>query len=131
MTVTTVEAPLRTVYPIMRYRDPLTAAEWLTRVIGFTQKWIDRDPDGTITHIELVKDTGMVMFGVVKEGLNSSPGEGMYLAVEDVVGHYERAKAEDANIVYPPRDSEYGNGTQDFEVRDPEGRPWYIGSYRP
>jgi uncharacterized glyoxalase superfamily protein PhnB len=38
-------------------------------------------------------------------------------------------RAAGADVVYPPRDTDYGS--REFAVRDPEGRVWSVGSYRP
>lgn len=48
----------------------------------------------------------------------------------DVV--YERARDAGADVVQPPRDTEFGSGvgSYTFTTRDPEGNLWTFGTYR-
>ena len=38
----------------------------------------------------------------------ASVGQGIYVYVEDVDAHFERARSDGARVVYPPEDTEWG-----------------------
>jgi uncharacterized glyoxalase superfamily protein PhnB len=120
-----------TFYPVLRYRDPQAAIDWLVTVLGFTPHIVELDDDGKVDHAELRFGTGIIMLGNVREGLGTSPGEGLYYYVDDVDGYYAQVRAAGGEIATELHDSFHGNGTREFHVRDLEGRPWYIGTYRP
>jgi uncharacterized glyoxalase superfamily protein PhnB len=54
---------------------------------------------------------------------------GMYVIVDDLDAHYERAKAAGAEILTEPHEQDYGS--RDYAARDPEGFVWSFGTYRP
>ena len=51
---------------------------------------------------------------------------GLYVYVEDVDAHYERAKAAGAEITEEPVDQEYGE--RRYTARDPEGHKWFFAT---
>ena len=53
----------------------------------------------------------------------------VYVAVDEIDEHCERAKGAGAEIVIPPYDTGYGS--RDYSARDPEGHLWCFGTYRP
>jgi uncharacterized glyoxalase superfamily protein PhnB len=53
----------------------------------------------------------------------------LYVVVEDVDAHYERAVAAGAEIVMEPADQDYGS--RDYSCHDLEGNLWSFGTYRP
>jgi len=52
---------------------------------------------------------------------------GLYVYVDDVDAHFERAKAAGAEILKPPEDQEYGD--RRYDVTAPEGHRWYFASH--
>ena len=90
-------------------------------------------PDGTVRHAEATFGEGALMMGTADHPTarleGSSVGQGVYVCVEDVDAHYERARAAGARVVYPPEDTEWG--TRRYRVLDPEGYEWSFGTYRP
>jgi uncharacterized glyoxalase superfamily protein PhnB len=46
--------------------------------------------------------------------------------VPDVDAHHERAVAAGADVLYGPRDQDYGQ--REYGVRDPEGHLWWIAT---
>jgi uncharacterized glyoxalase superfamily protein PhnB len=121
------------IFPSLRYRDAPAAIEWLVRVLGFEVHAVIDGPDNTIAHAELRLGNGMVMVGsdVQREGIPSQgPGGGwVYIVLDDVDSHYERARREGATIVMELTDTGYGS--RDYAVRDPEGNLWNFGTYNP
>jgi uncharacterized glyoxalase superfamily protein PhnB len=115
---------VRTVYPVLRYRDPRAAIDWLAKAFGFAEREVTTGPDGTVTHAELVIGTGIVMLGPGEPG-----GSGVYVAVDDVDAHHDQAVSAGAEITMGLTDQPYGS--REYAARDPEGNPWYFGTYRP
>lgn len=125
------------VFPALRYRDAIAAIEWLCRAFGFEEQMVVPGPDDTIAHAQLKLGPGLIMLGSARDdelGLKS-PREvgavtgGIYIYVQAVDEHYERARAADAEIVRELHDTDYGS--REYAARDPEGYLWFFGTYRP
>jgi uncharacterized glyoxalase superfamily protein PhnB len=54
---------------------------------------------------------------------------GIYLSVEDLDAHHERARAAGADVTRELQDTEYGS--REYSARDPEGLHWHFGTYVP
>lgn len=121
------------IFPALHYRDPEAALEWLKRAFGFEEKAVYRGDDGGIQHAELRLGDGLVMFGGVPADEPRSDGAHppvtIYAVVSDPDGHYERARAADAEIVRELADQPYGS--REYSARDPEGNLWSFGTYDP
>ena len=122
------------IYPALRYRDAPAAIAWLERTFGFaTTERID-NPDGTIAHAELLLGESLIMLGTGAPELQDPPGEPrsarftLYVAVEDVDGLHQRAKAAGADVSDL---FEQDYGSRDFSARDVEGNHWSFGTYVP
>ena len=121
--------------PYFGYRD--AALEWLSAAFGFQKTQEFSAPDGKVMHAEMSFGSGAIMIGTGQpptsgagEIKGTSPtGHGVYIVVDDVDAHHERAKAAGARIFYGPEDTEFG--TRSYRVRDPEGYEWSFGTYRP
>jgi uncharacterized glyoxalase superfamily protein PhnB len=112
------------IYPFMRFADAQAAVEWLSSAFGFEERVVYRNDDGAVHHAEMSLGPGIVMFGP-----GDPASQGIYVAVDDVDGHYERAKAAGAEIVREIEDTPYDS--REYTARDPEGHVWSFGSYRP
>ena len=117
-----------TVIPALRYRDAGAAIDWLVEAFGFEKSLVVPGEGGTILHSQLVSGTGMIMVGSEREGEPADSG-GMYVVVEDVDAHYERATAAGAEVVTPLGDQE--DRGRFYSCRDPQGRLWSFGDYNP
>ena len=121
-----------TMYPYLSYRDA-AALRFLEEAFGFTTTVRWDDPDGGVQHAEVAFGDGAVMMGTADHPAapleGSSVGQGIYVYVEDIDAHFERARAGGARVVYPPEDTEWG--TRRYRVLDPEGYEWSFGNYRP
>lgn len=130
--------PRPTIFPFLRYDDAPAAIQWLCQAFGFDKRAVVPNDDGTIAHAELGLGAGVVMLGSTH---GDDPNEvkspktvgvqtqGIYVAVDDVDAHHERARAAGAEIVREPEDQDYGS--REYAVRDPEGHVWSFGTYRP
>lgn len=122
------------IYPVVLYRDPDAAAEWLGSALGMTVSEIHRDDEGAVVHGELMIEDSVVMIATAEAGrepFRSVPaGTALtYIAVEDPDALYRRAVAAGAEIPLEPVDTDYGS--RDFTLRDLEGNLWSFGTYRP
>jgi uncharacterized glyoxalase superfamily protein PhnB len=116
-------------FPLLRYRDPEAAMDWLERALGFTRHAVHRGEDGGVAHAELALDGAVVMLG--GEGPMAKPaGSGsLYAVVDDPDALFARATGAGADIAMGLTDQDYGS--REFAVSDPEGNLWSFGTYRP
>jgi uncharacterized glyoxalase superfamily protein PhnB len=126
--------------PAIAYDDAPAAIHWLTNVLGLRVIRKFEMADGSIAHAELAWRSSMVFVHSrpPKENPWSVVGPAsIALAVdayEVVDRHYARAVATGAEIVRPAYDSKtpaFPDGSRQFDVRDPEGNLWTVGTYRP
>lgn len=122
------------VYPVLRYRDPSNAVQFLAFAFGARKVTEERDEEGKVVHAELRLGDGVILVTKAEDtlmspldlpGLNSS----LYVYVDDVDDHCELAKEGGANVVAEPEETEYGS--REYTVVDLEGHIWTFGSYRP
>jgi uncharacterized glyoxalase superfamily protein PhnB len=124
-----------TIIPYFVYRDGAAALKWLADAFGLEQITAFTGPDGSILHAEMRFGNGAIMLGTATGEQRAQvpwdlpAGRGIYLYVEDVDAHYERARAAGAHIVYPPEDTEFG--TRRYRALDLDGYEWSFGTYRP
>ncbi|MEV6807585.1 VOC family protein [Streptomyces sp. NPDC017248] len=123
------------VYPTLLYADAKAAIRQLTTALGFTELTVYETEDGTVLHAELVQGGGAVMIGSRGRGgpfdtaLADAGPAGVYVVVDDVDAHHERAVAHGVEILMPPTDQDYGS--RDYLARDVEGNVWSFGTYAP
>jgi uncharacterized glyoxalase superfamily protein PhnB len=114
-----------TVFPTMRYADANAAIDFLADAFDAERHAVYSDDGGRVRHAELRLGNGMVMLGEAE----SASGGGIYVVVEDVDAHCERARAAGAEIFRGPDDTDYGS--REYGARDPEGLTWHFGTYQP
>jgi uncharacterized glyoxalase superfamily protein PhnB len=119
-------APRAPVVPVLVYEDVEQAIEWLCRAFGFKERLRAGRP-GRVSHAQLeIGADAAVMIG--REGAEfrrPRPGEVtqyVVVHVQDVNGHFERAREADARIVSPPADMPFGE--RQYTVEDPGGHRW-------
>ena len=132
-----------TLIPTLRYQDCVKAIEWLCATFGFEEHLVVPNEIGGITHAQLVCGTAMIMLGdghrdaddplgrlhkspLQLDGCNTA---GIYMIVEDVDAHYEKARTAGAEIVLDIVDQDYGG--REYSCKDLEGHLWSFGSYDP
>jgi uncharacterized glyoxalase superfamily protein PhnB len=55
--------------------------------------------------------------------------QALYVYVDDLDAHFERARSAGAQIESPPRETEFGS--REYRARDAEGHPWTFGTFLP
>lgn len=118
------------------YARPAAAARWLADAFGFTSP--DPLPEGTdplpeTSHghpwIEFrLGNSSLMIFKLGAEPQARQPTHVPWVYVDDIAGHYERAKAHGATIV-----TELGGpwGLPFYVAADPEGNQWTFAQARP
>ena len=113
-------APPGTIVPWLAYPDVQAAIAWLRGAFGFTERLrTPPEADGSIHHVQLLVGEGCV---VLTSAPAASPGVSLFVPVEDVDSHYERARQFGARIVGAPRTCEFGE--RQYSVEDPAGYRW-------
>jgi uncharacterized glyoxalase superfamily protein PhnB len=115
------------VTPYLLYEDAEAAVEFLARAFGFRELERMGGQAGGM-HVELELEGGHVYAGQPPEGFENPAKVGrtslVYVIVGDVDAHYERAKAEGAEIVEEPNDLPFGH--RRYGCRDPQGHEWFF-----
>ncbi len=126
---------MQTIFPILRYDDARAAIRWLCGAFGFVEL-LSVAEDGEVRHAQLKLGTNVIMVGSVRPGDGiASPKalraatQGLYVRVEDVDAHFERARVAGAVITSPPEGTAFGS--RDYHCADLEGHPWTFGTYQP
>ncbi len=120
------------IFPALRYKEGSVAIKWF-KAMGFEELMLIQDPAGRLVHGEMKFGPGVVHIGEIgvekgHEAIDEARF-GISVYVEDVDGHYQRAKAAGAVIEQEPYDTDYG--ARMYSVRDPEGTLWVFGNYQP
>ncbi|GAA1430122.1 VOC family protein [Streptomyces thermospinosisporus] len=121
--------------PTLLYTDAKAAIRQLTEAFGFTELSVYEGEDGSVEHAELAQGNGVVMLGTKGRGgafdtaMKAAGPAGIYVVVDDVDGHHQRAVEHGAEILMPPTDQAYGS--RDYMARDLEGNIWSFGTYAP
>jgi PhnB protein len=115
--------------PYLLYEDGEAAIEFLIRAFGFRE--VDRTTGGAGgMHVELEVSPGggHIYLGQPPAGFENPAKVGrtslLYVLVEDVDAHYERARAAGAPIVEEPNDLPHGH--RRYGCSDPQGHEWYF-----
>ena len=127
------------IIPSMRYHDAPAAIEWLCEAFGFERHLVVPGEDGSIAHAELTLGGGMIMLGSARDddfgGLVKTAREvgantqSAYIVVEEIDEHYQKARAQGAEIVMEIADQDFGGRL--YSAVDPEGYLWNFGSFDP
>jgi uncharacterized glyoxalase superfamily protein PhnB/quercetin dioxygenase-like cupin family protein len=126
------------IHACLGYRDAKAAIRWLSEAFGFEARMVSPGEDGReIAHAELALGRAVLIVGSVRVDALRDVGPvdfaripfSIYVAIDDVDAHCERARAAGAEIVREPNDTEYGS--REYTARDLEGNVWSFGTYRP
>lgn len=124
------------IYPVLSYNDAPAAIDFLEKAFGFRTVMNVPGGDGSVAHAELAAGTAVIMLGSSKREFGwVSPqdlpavNQTLYVAVDDVDAHFERAKAAGVKITRELNDTEYGS--REYGAKDLEGHHWSFGTYRP
>ncbi len=120
---------MQTITPYLLYRDVDAALEFLMKAFDFKEVLRYTGEEGYVNHAEMQVGDGKIYLGDPGEQYRN-PRElgqetvGIYVLVDEVDGHYERAKAAGVEIREEPSDQEYGE--RRYTARDAEGHFWFF-----
>jgi uncharacterized glyoxalase superfamily protein PhnB len=126
------------VVPMVSYEDCAAAADWLVKAFGFEE--VERYGEDEVTHVTLRLDRGGLVY-VGKPGdayinpkrlceqseaaarMYDVPWvvDGVWVEVDDLDAHLERARAAGVRVLSGPDDGEFGRL---YRAEDPEGHRW-------
>ena len=121
--------------PHLFYDDVAAAIDWLVKAFGFEIRLRMTDSDGAVVHGDLEMADSLVMVGLASEGagresprsLGGKISQRLYVFVDDVDGHYERARRAGAKIMSEPKEQFYGDRV--YECMDLEGHRWKFAQH--
>jgi MerR family transcriptional regulator, thiopeptide resistance regulator len=121
------------VVPVLTYQNIPAAHDFLVEAFGFLAGGVERSADGEAIHGEVrVGQAPIWLHRVTAEHRMDSPasghvaGAGLFVYVDDVDAHYQRAKAAGALIDSEPVNQPYGQ--REYGARDPEGHRWWFAT---
>jgi uncharacterized glyoxalase superfamily protein PhnB len=117
------------VTPYLLYEDGEAAIEFATRAFGFRE--VDRSTGaagGLHAELEVPPDGARIYLGQPPGGFRNPASVGrtscVYVLVDDVDPHFERAKAAGAEIIEDLNDLPFGH--RRYGCADPQGHEWYF-----
>lgn len=112
------------VVPELVYGDVPQAVDWLCQTFGFTALWragAHRSRIGFGNGVVILADAD-TRYGRSAPKRDAPRCHAVMVRVDDVDGHYERARELGAVILSPPTDYPYGE--RQYSVQDLEGHHW-------
>ena len=117
--------------PYLYYEDVAGALKWLSKAFGFKKYGTAMSgPDGKMNHAAMKSGDGVVIMMGYPGPKYRNPKrlgqatQSLYVNVDDVDKHFQRAKKAGARILQEPEDEFYGD--RRYGVADPEGHEWYF-----
>jgi uncharacterized glyoxalase superfamily protein PhnB len=128
------------IIPTMRYKDAVSAIEWLCNTFGFEKHLVIPGENKSIAHAQLVFGNAMIMVSSIIDNdygklmrtpkdLDGFITQAPYIVVKEIDEHYKGAIASGAIVVMEIKDEDYGG--RGYSCKDPEGHLWNFGSYDP
>jgi uncharacterized glyoxalase superfamily protein PhnB len=121
--------PANILLPHLVYEDVTEAIEWLTQKFGFSEHYRYGEPaQGAQMHL----GNAWIMLRTARPGSATPAQSGIWtqsltVFVDDVDGHYKRAKAEEAKIIEDLHETEYGE--RQYGVEDLAGHHWLFSRH--
>lgn len=111
------------------YNDVAAALDWLTKTFGFKERMRMPGPDGVVSHGEIELEDGLVMIGRPDAAYKQlgQVTQFLYVYVDKVDEHCQRAQKAGAKILKEPEDQFYGD--RRYATEDPEGHQWMFATH--
>jgi uncharacterized glyoxalase superfamily protein PhnB len=117
------------------YDDPGAALDWLAAHFGFVTRMKMPGPDGVIMHAEMNVEDSVIMLSPAMSAeewasprsLGGKVTQGLYIYVDDLDAHCQRARAAGAKILFDPEDMFWGDRT--YVAADLEGHRWTFANH--
>ena len=118
------------IIPYIFYQDVPAALDWLSRAFGFVETMRTGTPSGGM-HGEMSLDGARIMMGqgrkewrMLSSSVTKMSTQGVFIYLDDVEAHFERARAAGAEIDKPLEDLPYGRS---YSARDSEAQRIGLG----
>ncbi|HEY8133100.1 MAG TPA: VOC family protein [Thermoanaerobaculia bacterium] len=118
--------------PYLYYQDVAAALKFLSKAFGFRKFGAQVSRKGKINHAAMKLENDVIMMGCPGPGYRNPKRLGqttqsLYVNVEDVDAHFERARKSGATIIEEPGNTPYGD--RRYGAADPEGHEWYFAQH--
>lgn len=124
------------IFPVVRYENPTSAAAWLCSAYGFHIHHVEKLPEGGTAYIVLGFGEDFILIGpsdgsvfdhlmVQPANVGNRSTQSCYLTVKDVDAHCARARKAGAQVEIEPCDED---GGRFYTCRDKEGHLWSFGN---
>ena len=116
--------------PAVMYRNVAGALKFLAKAFGFRKYGAQmRRPDGKINHAAMKLGGDLIMMGYPGPKYKNPKRLGeatksLYINVDNVDAHFQRARRAGTTILEEPKDTFYGQ--RRYGAADPEGHQWYF-----
>jgi PhnB protein len=116
--------------PYLYYEDLGSALTFLSKAFGFRKYGRAMSgPDGKLNHAAMKLGDDVIMMGYPGSKYKNprrlkQATQCLYINVNNVEKHFERAKKAGAKIISEPEDTFYGH--RRYGAEDPEGHQWYF-----
>ena len=125
------------VSPYLTVKDAGASLAFYEAAFGFTTRFVNKGPDGSIMHVEMTWQDGLVMFG--PEGAYGGPCRSpatlgilspvsVYVYCEDVDALFDRAVSAGVTVDFPPADMFWGDRA--CKLTDPDGHVWNFATHK-
>jgi uncharacterized glyoxalase superfamily protein PhnB len=120
--------------PYLYYADPRAAIDWLCQALDLEAASVVPGDDGGVMHAELRFGKAVFMlgpasaqFGTASPRSLSGVNQSLYVYVDDVDRHCERARAAGAKIAAEPQEMFWGDRV--YALHDCEGHHWTFAQH--
>ena len=116
--------------PYLLYEDVGGALKFLSKAFGFRKHGRTMSgPDGKLNHAAMKLGDDLIMMGYPGSKYKNprrlgQATQSLYVNVDNVDKHFERARKAGATILEEPEDTFYGH--RRYGAEDPEGHQWYF-----
>ncbi len=116
--------------PFLFYEDVTGALHWLAQAFGFREYGARKvGHDGRVHQAAMILDDCLIMLGCPnpedqKQKRLGYLTQNLYVAVHDLIKHYEQARKAGATILREPENMAYGE--RRYVAMDPAGHHWYF-----
>jgi uncharacterized glyoxalase superfamily protein PhnB len=116
--------------PYLLYEDVGGALKFLSKAFGFRKHGRAMSgPDGKLNHAAMKLGDDVIMMGCPSSKYKNprrlgQATQSLYISVDNVDKHFERARKAGATILEEPKDTFYGH--RRYGAEDPEGHQWYF-----
>jgi uncharacterized glyoxalase superfamily protein PhnB len=124
--------PSNTLLPHIVYEDVAEASAWLTKTFGFSEHYRYGEPGRAVSGAQMHLGNAWIMLRRARPGARTPAELGfgtqsLTVFVEDIEGHFQRAKSAGAKIVEDLNETIYGE--RQYGAEDLAGHHWLFSRH--